>query len=145
MALNTAQVKARIGDELGLTDDDLARLYGVDPGGVDKHLASLGKDVEAVYQRILSDVDGVRTGYRVLQVSDDHIAAIRALLRDYIFHPLVSMEMADGRVGWKLGSELVDVAMGKKDLKWPEWPQKGGTDAEREELLKRKFPKMSDD
>ncbi len=48
-------------------------------------------------------------------------------------------------VGWKLGSELVDVAMGKKDLKWPEWPQKGGTDAEREELLKRKFPKMSDD
>ncbi len=105
MALNTAQVKAKVGDELGLTDDDLARLYGVDPAAVDKHLATLGKDPETVYQRILSDVDGVRTGYRMLQVSDEHIAAIRHLLSDYIFHPLVSMEMADGRVGWKLGSD----------------------------------------
>ncbi len=105
MALNAAQVKAKIGDELGLTDEDLARLYGVDASGVDKHLVSLGKDPDAVCQRILSDVDGVRVGYRVLQISDDHIAAIRVLLRDYIFHPLVSMEMADGRVGWKLGSD----------------------------------------
>jgi hypothetical protein len=105
MALNAAQVKAKVGDELGLTDEDLARLYGVDAGAVDKHLASLGKDPDAVYQRILSDVDGVRTGYRMLPVSDEHIAAVRNLLKDYIFHPLVSMEMANGQVGWKLGSD----------------------------------------
>jgi hypothetical protein len=105
MALNAAQVKARIGDELGLTDEDLARLYGVDAGKLDKHLASLEKDANAVYQRILSDVDGVRTGYRMLQVSDAHIAAVRELLKDYIFHPLVSTAMADGHVGWKLGSD----------------------------------------
>jgi hypothetical protein len=105
MALDAAQVKARIGDELGLTDEDLARLYGVDLKALDKHLASLGKDVDAVCQRILSDVDGVRVGYRVLQVSDKHIAAVRELLRDYIFHPLVSVEMANTQTGWRLSSD----------------------------------------
>ena len=34
--LDAAWVKTRIGDELGLTDDDLARLYGVKAGALDR-------------------------------------------------------------------------------------------------------------
>ncbi len=105
MAPNTTQVKARIGDELGLTEDDLARLYGVEPRVLDSHLATLGKDTQTACERILSDVDGVRVGYRMLQVSDDHIAAIRDLLREYTFHPLVSVPMADRQIGWRLSSD----------------------------------------
>lgn len=50
-------------------------------------------------------------------------------------------------VGWKLGSHLVDVAMGEKDLTWPKVPDavtgvfescKG-----QDPLWKRKFSKVS--
>jgi hypothetical protein len=102
MALDTSRVKTRIGDELGLTDEDLARLYNVDAGQLNRHLASMGKDENAVSQQILSDVDAARTNYRLLQVNDEHIAAAHEVLREYIFHPLVATPMADGNIGWRL-------------------------------------------
>jgi|GEM_PF-4921867 hypothetical protein len=105
MAVDTTWVKNRIGDEMGLTEEDLARLYGVEKKALDAHLRSLGHDSAAVFEKILSDVDAVRIGYRVLQISDDHIAAARALLGDFIFRPLVSVPMADGQIGWRLSSD----------------------------------------
>jgi hypothetical protein len=102
---DVAWLKARIGDELGLIDDDLARLYGVDVGALDKHLRSLSGDPNAAYEQVLADVDALRTGYRILEVTDDHIKAIRRVLRDYPFHPLVSTPMADGEIGWRLSGD----------------------------------------
>jgi len=103
--LSADWVKARIGDEFGLTENDLARLYSIEVATLDKHLASLGKDETSVYERILSDVDAVRVGYRQIEVKDDQIAVIRGLLASYPFHPLVSVPMADQRVGWRLSGD----------------------------------------
>ena len=115
--LNADWVKARIGDELGLTEDDLARLYGIEVAALDRHLTSLGNDETAVYERILSDVDAVRVGYRLIEVNDDQIATIRGLLASYPFHPLVSVPMADQRVGWRLsGDDAQFVAFRASDV-----------------------------
>src|SRR5215813_10950833 len=103
--LSADWVKTRIGDELGLTENDLARLYGIEVSALDKHLATLGGNETAVYERILSDVDAVRVGYRQIEVKDDQIATIRSLLASYPFHPLVSVPMADQRVGWRLSGD----------------------------------------
>ena len=50
--------------------------------------------------------------------------------------------------GWKLGSHLVDVAMGEKELKWPDLekicPREEG-EKEPEPLWKRKFPRFSEE
>ncbi|HLY27202.1 MAG TPA: hypothetical protein VKQ72_12730, partial [Aggregatilineales bacterium] len=103
--LDASWIKNRIADELGLTEDDLAHLYGVEVRALDKHLGTLGADNKSVYERILSDVDAARMGYRQIEVSDDQIGAIRNLLKKYPFHPLVSMPTADGAVGWRLSSD----------------------------------------
>src|SRR5258708_936 len=71
----------RIGDELGLTPQDLARLYGINEEDLSEHLTTLGADVDSIYQQVLSDVDAVRVGYRQLQITDGQIKAIRGLLR----------------------------------------------------------------
>jgi hypothetical protein len=101
--LDANWIKNRVGDELGLAEHDLSTMYGVP--NVDQHLTTLGSDSNAVYERVLSDVDAVRVGYRQFQVSDDQIGEIRALLSTYKFHPLVSVPMADGSVGWKLSGD----------------------------------------
>jgi hypothetical protein len=98
-------VKARIGDELGLTEEALARLYGVDERGLDRRLAALGRDPGAVYQRVLTDVDSLRQSQRLIQLGEEHVAAVRALLGNYIFHPLVSVRTADEQIGWRLSSD----------------------------------------
>ncbi len=103
MAVNTDWIKNRIGDELGLAADDLARLYNIDPAQLDQHLRSMGKINQAVYEQLLSDIEGMRTGYRLIQVDNDQRTAMRALMHDYIFHPLVATSMVDGDVGWRLG------------------------------------------
>lgn len=47
-------------------------------------------------------------------------------------------------VGWKLGSHLVDVAMGEKDLLWPWKSDEQAPDQEGDQpLWKRKFDKVS--
>jgi hypothetical protein len=48
-------------------------------------------------------------------------------------------------VGWKLGSHLVEVAMGKEDLLWPSRDCRSGSEPETNDVLKRKFSKISDD
>ncbi len=98
-------IKARVSDELGLTEDDLARLYGIEPNAVNKHLSTLGGDSQTIYDQVLSDVDAVRIGYRQIQVGDDQIAAIRNLLSAYLFHPLVSIPTANGQIGWRLSGD----------------------------------------
>ncbi len=105
MALDTTWIKTRVADELGLTEDDLARLYGVDSGSLDSQLASLDRNKNAVYERVLSDVDALRMGYRLIQVNDDQIAATRNMLANYIFHRPVSVPMAAGGIGWRLSSD----------------------------------------
>jgi len=98
-------IKTRVSDELGLTEDDLARLYGIDSNAVNQHLTTLGGDAQTIYEQVVSDVDAVRTGYRQIQVDDNQIAAIRDLLSQYPFHPLVSVPMANGQIGWRLGGD----------------------------------------
>lgn len=98
-------VKTRVSEELGLTEEDLARLYGIEANAVNKHLPTLGGDSQAIYEQVLSDVDAVRMGYRQIQVGDDQIAAIRDLLSAYPFHPLVSIPMASGQIGWRLSGD----------------------------------------
>lgn len=103
--IDAAWVKTRVGDELGLTDDDLVRLYGIDAKALNGHLATLGNDSKSAYEQVLSDVDAVRVGYRLIQVNNEQIAAIRKLLSAYPFHPVVSIPMADGQIGWRLSGD----------------------------------------
>ena len=115
--LDIAWVKNRVADELGLTEDDLAHLYGVEVRALDKHLATFGKDNQSVYERILSDVDAARIGYRQIEVNDDQISALRQILGRYRFHPLVSIPTADGVVGWRLsGDDAQYVAFRAADI-----------------------------
>ncbi len=135
MAVDTTWVKNRIGDEMGLTEDDLARLYGVETKGLDAHLRTIAKASAAVYEKVLADLDAVRVGYRVLEISDDHIAATRALLRDFIFRPLVSMPMADGQIGWRLSSDDAQfVAFRAADIV--------GMDFERSDVLRLRLKRL---
>lgn len=105
MSSSADWIKMRIGDELGLVAEDLVRLYGVPLPDLDTHLTALESSPQAAVQRILSDVDGVRMGYRIIIVTDQHLAAIRERLRTYPFHPLVSAAGADGAIGWHLGGD----------------------------------------
>ena len=104
--IDATWVKTRIGDEFGLTETDLIGLYGIDASKLDKHLASLANNTNLIYERVLSDIDSVRVGYRQLEVNDDQIRSIRKLLNNYPFHPLVSVVNADGGVGWRLSGDV---------------------------------------
>ncbi|MHB8626618.1 MAG: hypothetical protein ACYDBJ_01315 [Aggregatilineales bacterium] len=99
-----AWIKTRIGDELGLTEDDLARLYGALPGDLDSHLVGLAPDSEAAVQRILADVNAASAAHRVVILSDEQITAARQLVADYPFHPLSPLAAALGHA-WRLGSD----------------------------------------
>ena len=105
MALNIDMVKAKIADELGLTDHDLAELYGVAEGKLDAHLGSLEKSDKALYDRMLSDVDATRTSYRKFAVSDEQIASTRTLLSNHRFRPFAPLVQADGNLGWRLSRD----------------------------------------
>lgn len=99
-----AWIKTRIGDELGLTEDDLARLYGVSPNDLDRYLVRLAADPEAVVQHILADVHATGTTHRRVHLTDEQIASARQLVADYPFHPLSPLEAALGHA-WRLGSD----------------------------------------
>ena len=99
-----AWIKTRIGDELGLTEDDLARLYGVGPNDLDRHLVRLAADPEAAVQRILADVNATGTTHRLIHLSDEQITEARRLVADYPFHPLSPLEAALGHA-WRLSSD----------------------------------------
>ncbi|MCS6872980.1 MAG: hypothetical protein RML95_05665 [Anaerolineae bacterium] len=105
MAVNPQLVEHFISNELGLTAGDLCRLYGVEQSALGAHLTSLGKSASEVSQRVLSDIDAVRVGYRQVQVSDEQIAQFRALLDSYPFHPPVSLIMWNGQIGWRLSTD----------------------------------------
>src|SRR5258708_39561356 len=92
-------IKARVSDELGLTEDDLARLYSIEPNAVNKHLSTLGGDSQTIYDQVPSDVDTMRIGYRQVKVSDRQNATIRNRLRAYLFHPRDSIPPANGQIG----------------------------------------------
>jgi hypothetical protein len=115
--IDATWVKMRVGDELGLNETDLAGLYGIEVKALDKHLSTLAGDSQTIYDRVLSDVDSVRIGYRQIEMSDEQIQAIRELLANYPFHPLVSMSTADDGVGWRLsGDDAQWVAFRAADL-----------------------------
>ncbi len=105
MAVHIDRVESQIGDELGLAPDDLARLYNVDTSQLDRHLLSLGNNSQAIYEQIMSDIDKMRAGYQLLEVEDEHLEAVRAVLNHYIFHPLVATPMTTGFIGWRLGTD----------------------------------------
>lgn len=105
MAPDFAFIKTRVGDDLGLSADDLVQLFGVQPNTLDTHLKTLGKDNKTIFERVLADIDAVRIGYRLITVTDEQIDAIRRLLSDYLFHPLITQAMADGSVGWRLSGD----------------------------------------
>ena len=102
MAVDPNWVEQHISNELGLIERDLLKLYRLAPGALHAHLMSLGSSSNEVYQRVLADIDALRVSARRVRVSEDHVAALRALLSAYPFHPLVSLIMWDGRHGWRL-------------------------------------------
>jgi hypothetical protein len=105
MALDAEWVKTRISDELGLSADDLARLYGVGAGALDQHLVKLESNAQVLSERILADVDSVRQSRRRLEVSQEQTAALWEVLSTYPFHPLVATRMANGSTGWRLSKD----------------------------------------
>ncbi len=105
MALDLEWVKTRIGDELGLSADDLARLYRVNAGALDQHLASLGNTPQAVSERVLTDIDAVRQQRRPFVISEEQTVALWGLLSAYPFHPLVATRTASGSNGWRLSKD----------------------------------------
>lgn len=112
-----SNVKTRIGDEFGLSEKELARLYGVEPDALDEHLDSLEEGEKAIYDRIITDIDAVRVGYRQIRMNNDQIDTLRTLLKDYIFHPLVSVIRENGEIGWRLsGDDAQFVAFRASDI-----------------------------
>lgn len=105
MTVDTTWVKAAVANELGLVEEDLAAMYGVPIGDLDGYLSGLEGTTQAVYQRVLSDVDAMRIGYRRVRITDEHIQNLRNLINAYPFHPLVGVTMWDGRAGWRLSSD----------------------------------------
>jgi hypothetical protein len=105
MTVDTTWVKAAVANELGLVEHDIATLYGIQDSDLDQHLRELESTTQGVYQRVLSDVDAMRIGYRRVRVTDDHIERLRSLLETYPFHPLVGVTMWDGRAGWRLSAD----------------------------------------
>ncbi|HVO43339.1 MAG TPA: hypothetical protein VMT34_11980 [Aggregatilineales bacterium] len=106
MAPDLKYVKARLGDTLGFSENDLARLYGVAVGRpLDARLVSLAPDAAAIVDRILGDIEAARAGYRQIALNEDQMAAIADTLRNYRFHSLVSLLAADGSVAWKLSAD----------------------------------------
>lgn len=102
---DTTWIRKRLTEEVGLVEDDLLRLYGVTAAELDDYLISLGSSPAEVISRILSDLDAVRVGYRTVQVTDEQIATIRALLATCRFTPLISMETATHQIAWRLSGD----------------------------------------
>ncbi len=103
---DTAWIKARLADEFGLSEDDLARLYGLNRDDLDAHLAALEDGQSStIVNRLISDVDAVRVGYRTVQVSDAQIEASRALLINYRFYPLIALDAAGHQHAWRLSGD----------------------------------------
>ena len=73
-------IKARVADELGLTEHDLARLYGLDERALDAHLGSLAADPNDGVARVLADIDGARVQQRALSLTTEQIDSIRELV-----------------------------------------------------------------
>ena len=83
----------------------------------------------------------------VVQVDRPHgkeIEQMASLLPLVRLLGLVAAGFALG-VGWKLGSHLVDVATGEKDLLWPSAREKDKPEQGEEPLWKRRFAKISDE
>jgi hypothetical protein len=110
-------IVARIGDELGFAPEDLSTLYGVEISELGGQLETLGEAPEEIVTRILADLDALRVGYRQIQVSDDQIRQTRAILADYLFHPLIRLETADQHTAWRLsGDDAQYVAFRSADI-----------------------------
>lgn len=105
MSINTMFVIARVGDELGLSPDDLAALYNTRPDALEALLSSLGTDEAAICARVFEDIDAARMMYRRAHFDSDAMAALRKVLETYPLHPLASMTLADGTTGWRLGTD----------------------------------------
>ncbi len=103
--MNSDLVKAQIAEDMGLAPADIARLYDLDEGRLDRHLATLGADASSAVQRILADVDAARIRHRYYTASPEHGEALQAILKKYPFHSLVSQPTAAGGVGGRLGSD----------------------------------------
>lgn len=105
MSIDTMFVMARIGDELGLSPDDLVALYNTRPNMLDAHLSSLGTDEAEICACVLQDIDAARLTHRRAYFDSDARAALRKVLETYPLHPLASMTLADGTTGWRLGTD----------------------------------------
>lgn len=97
--------KARIADEIGFDEDDLASLYGIQRAALDDHLAELEVEPLMIWQRVLADVDALRMGYRRRAVSDEHILQLLNVIRPYEFGALVETLATTGRIGWQMNAE----------------------------------------
>ncbi len=106
--IDSTWVKARLSNELGLTTPDLERLYGLVPDALDEQLAALGNELgdgDAVVNRVISDVDALRMGYRTIQINDEQIAAARTLLATGKFDPLIALDAAGHMRAWRLSGD----------------------------------------
>jgi len=94
--------KARIADEIGFDDSDLASLYGVDVAEVDDHIAALEVEPLMMWQRILEDVDALRAGYRRRIVSDAQLIAMLTAVQSHTFGAAIETLGTTGRIGWQI-------------------------------------------
>ena len=135
MALNVGLVKSKIADDLGLTEQDLARLYGVGDADLDRHLRELESGEEALYNRVMSDLDAARIGYRQFEISDQQITTVRMLLGKHKFRPFASLVQADGQVGWRLSRDDAEfVAFRSSDVV--------GLDLDASELVRKRLNRL---
>lgn len=102
MGFDPIWTKARIGDEIGFSEADLAALYGVELADLDEYLRSLEDEPDLIWQRIIEDADALRFGYRVYEVSDAHIETLRERMMGYRFGSPATAVMASGTIGWRL-------------------------------------------
>ncbi len=133
---DTSWIKARLGDEFGLVDEDLLKLYGLAPAELDDYLVTLGNSPAAVANRLISDLDAVRVGYRTIQISDEQMNAVLALLAAYPFHPMIALDTASHQKAWRLsGDDAQWVAFRVADLL--------GIDFEASDTLRRRLNRVA--
>jgi hypothetical protein len=110
-------IKARVADELGLTESDLARLYSLEESALDAYLGSLAADPNDGVSRVLADLDTIRVQHRKMSLNTEQIESIRELVGSYLFHPLISLPAASGNLAWRLsGDDAQWVAFRAADL-----------------------------
>jgi len=104
MTDRAAWIKARLGDELGLSDDDLAALYQTTPGQLTEQLTASTDAPEAVVKQIIADIDGAAAHKARTAINDTQLATLKSWIGRYPIRKLVPLETVSG-LAWRLTAD----------------------------------------